>query len=142
MQEIKFAKERPTGADGRDTIEVPIDGKIYFAYRPTTNSIALFYSSIGRNKMSSALVGVENFLKKNVEPECFTLLMEAVEKDQLEYEDLMTLVQEIIQEFSENPTSPSKESTSSRAGTGTKSTVNSRRPASTRDSSRRSVSSD
>lgn len=142
MKELRFTTERPKGPDGRDTVEIPINGEVYFAYRPSTNSIALFYSSLGSGKTSVVLNAIEKFLKRNLEPEAYALIMAGIENDSLEYEAMLELVNDLISEFSENPTTPSKGSTSSRAGTGTKSTANSRPRASTRDSSRRSVSSD
>lgn len=143
MKDLNFATDRKKGGvDKRDTIELPINGEIYFAYRPTTNSIAIFYSSVGKKNVAIQLSGIEQFLERCLEPEAFALIMKAVENDTLEYGALVELAQEIIEEFAENPTTPSAASSGSRASTGASSTANSRRPASTRASSRSRVSAE
>lgn len=135
MKELRFATERPKGPDGRDTAELPINGEMYEAYRPSTNSLAFFYAAIGRRSLAAGLNGVIDFLQKNVEPAAFAIIMRGVDSDALELEDLIGLCNEIIEEFAENPTGSSADSSKSRASTGARSTASSRRPASTRASS-------
>jgi len=135
MKEIRFESNRPIGPDGRDTVELPINGDIYFAYRPSTNSIALFYAAQGKKNIASALSGVLEFLEKNLEPEAYALIFKAVRDDMLDFAELLQLSTEIIVEFAENPPTSSAGSSSSRANTGSRSTGNSQRPASRRVSS-------
>ena len=139
MKDLRFETERKRD-DDRDTVELRLNGDVYFAYRPTTNQIALFYASSGKRNLAVALAAVQTFLESTLEPEAFDLLMRAVENDTLEYEALLDLSKDIIGEFSENPPTSSAGSSTSRARTGTQSTGNSRRPAATRASTRRPAS--
>lgn len=134
MKELRFDTERPRDED-RDQIELPINGEIYFAYRPSTNAIALFYASAGKNNTAVALAGVLEFLEKVLEAEAYALIMRAVTNDALDFSEIVGLSREVIREFGENPPSSSAASSRSRASTGTSSTGTSRRPAPTRRAS-------
>lgn len=123
-----------------DTVEVPLNGDIYFAYRPSTNMIAEFYVAFGSENVSITLAGVKKFLQKVLEPEAWHLLQTGVNNDSLDWGELAKLAKDIIAEFSANPPTPSSGSTSSRAATGNASTASSRRPASTRATSTRRAS--
>ena len=141
MKEMRFDTERERDVD-RDQIELPINGDVYYAYRPSTNSIALFFASAGKQNVAVALAGVEEFLQRNLEPEAYSLIMKAVRDDALQFEELLDLARAIIAEFGENPRGSSAGSSSSRARTGTSSTATARPRASTRQVSRPPVSAD
>jgi hypothetical protein len=141
MKELSFSTERPKGPDNRDQVELPINGDVYFAYRPSTNSIATFYAAQGKRSVAVKLAAVDTFLEKNLEPEAYALITRAMEIDALEYEDLIDLVLAIIEEFAENPPTSSSGSSRSPRATGAASTASSRRPASTRATSRSRASS-
>lgn len=141
MKEMRFETERVRDLD-RDQIELPINGVVYYAYRPSTNAIALFFASAGKQSVAIALAGVEEFLQRVLEPEAYTIIMKAVREDALEFEELLELAKEIIAEFGENPRGSSAGSSSSRANTGTSSTATSRPRATIRQASRPPVSAD
>lgn len=134
MKEIRFDAERPRDED-RDQIVLPINGDDYYAYRPSTNAIALFFASSGKNNAAVALNGVLEFLEKVLEDEAYALIMGAVRNDALDFSELLELSREIIKEFGENPPTSSAGSSRSRATNGTSSTATSRRPAPTRRAS-------
>jgi hypothetical protein len=142
MKEMRFATERTKDKDGRDTVELPINGEAYLAYRPSTNIIALFYAAQGKKNVATALAGILDFLQRTLEPEAYAIILKAVEEDALEFGELIELAHDIIAEFAENPTGSSADSSSSRASTGGASTASLRRPASTRVPSRSRASSD
>lgn len=142
LKQLSFDKEGKRDDSKRDSVEFPINNEIYYAYRPTTNSIALFYASQGTKSIAQKLAGADTFLAQNLEPAAYTLVMNGIEKDVIPFDVLIELVLEIISEFAENPTTSSTASSDSPRSSGRGSTGNSRRPASTRVSSPRRVSAD
>lgn len=137
MKEIKFTEKKPVtrNPDDEDVVEVPINGDIYFAFRPSNNQIAVVIASSDKGP-AAALAGIERFLESCLEPEAWGILQRAVRADQIDFSVLTDLMQGIIKEFGENPTSSSTDSSSSPANGGRVSTANSPRPASTRATSR------
>lgn len=143
MREISFSKtKKDIPQEERDNIEAPINGEIYLAYRPTTNEIALFMASLGKNNAAVSFAGVEDFIAIVFEPEAVDLLMQAVRDNVLDFLELANICKDVIREFAENPTTPSGDSSTSRGRTGTSSTATSRPKASTRATSTRRASAE
>lgn len=145
LKEIRFdakAKPKPVEeADDEDVVEIPINGTTYYARRPSSNSIALLYASMGTRQLAKQLAEIQQFLESCLEAEALRVLMEAVRKDALSYEELLELSHGIIAEFAANPTGSSEDSSKSSAPTGRASTERLRPTASTRASSRSRASS-
>jgi hypothetical protein len=135
LKALSFDKEKQRDDTKRDNIEFPINGEIYYAYKPSTNSIGLFFAAQGTKNVAHKLAGAITFLEENLEPAAHALIMRGVANDAIDLDIIIELVLEIIEEFSKNPTTSSTASTASRRGSGRESTANSRRPASTRVSS-------
>lgn len=142
LKNLSFDREVRRDDSQRDSVEFPINGEVYYAYRPSTNSIGLFFASQGTKNVAEKLAGGLRFLEQNLEPSAYNILINAVEADALPFEIVIELVMEIIEEFSKNPSTSSTDSSSSRRNSGRPSTGNSRRPASTRVTSPRRASAD
>ncbi len=142
LKQLSFNEEARRDDSKRDSVELPINGEVYYAYRPSTNSLGLFYSSQGSRGISEKLKGIEDFLQKNLEPEAFNLVMKGVRDDAINYEVLLELTMDIIEEFAENPTTSSPVSSPSQNRAGRRSTASARPKARTRVSSNSRVSAD
>lgn len=135
-------KKSTTTRNEDDWLEVgPIDGEMYKAFEYTKNELALFYAAMSSGSIGVSINGATDFLKAVLEPSAYNLVIRGVKNNAIEVEDLIELAQEIISEFSENPTGSPSESSASAKPTGKPSTGSAPQRGSTRASSRRRATS-
>lgn len=122
------AKAKVAEADpDEDVVEVPIDGKVYHARRPTTAQSALLSSSLSKGDIGEVYTLIEAMMGRDARRHVERLVWNR----QIEFGDLVGgtdqnpdggLIDMVFAEFAGRPTVPSTDSSPSRAAGGRRST--------------------
>lgn len=116
----------PSAWEEAQPITFKIDDDEFTAYPPTEGQIAYMMASQAQDReMADTIAGILDF---------FTGLLDAADAakfrrrfldrdDNLSFETMQDVIESLVEEWSERPTKPSSDSTTSRARTGRKSTA-------------------
>lgn len=128
---FKAAAEAADIGEDEDVVDVPIEGKIYKARRPTPIQGALLNEALTATNGAVRLTAVFKLIQALLGPEAKTVLEEMAWDRRIDFPDLIGgseqnpeggLIDQIFAEFAARPTEPSTDSSSSRTSGGRKST--------------------
>jgi hypothetical protein len=123
MREFLTAAKDSTGED--DVIEVPLDGVLYKAYKPTDGQFAFVMATTGKHSSTADQVaGQINFFLSMFEQEDADALAQRLldRRDPFGVEEVTEIMSAMLEEWSGRPTKPSSGSSPSPRTTGRKST--------------------
>lgn len=139
---VKAKAAEDEAPDEKPTIKFTLDGVDCWAFEPTESQTAVLISATsGRRRSNDDTATLINFIFNLFDAETKMHLQDRLldrndpfelSSDDPEEASLMTIVEDILEEASGNPTKPSSASTSSRASTGQKSTAARQRKGTTR----------
>jgi hypothetical protein len=128
---FNVAAEAHEAAKDEQVVEVPIDGTVYLARRPTTAQAALLSMAMATTDGAARLASVFRLIEGLLGEEALGAVQNLVWARRIDFGDLIGgseenpdggLVDQIFAEFSKFPTEPSTDSSSSRTAGGRRST--------------------
>ncbi len=128
--EFKVAAEAATPGEKEPVVEVPIDGEIFIARKPTTAQIAILNVALSSRNLAEQFVGVIDMVEAMMGASGRTKIEELLRQRRIDMDDLVGgsesneagLLDQIVAEFSGRPTKPSTGSSSKSQPSGRRST--------------------
>lgn len=121
-----------------DSVELHLNGEIHQVYRPTSGQVAIMMAAFGEDaSVADGAASILHFYRNIMEPEGYAAIKSILNNPRIpdSLERVMELTQDVIEEFTGNPTKQPTDYLQSQKSAGQNSTASRRAPASTRSRS-------